>query len=435
MTRKDIPRLAIACQGGGAVTAFQSGLLGELMQQVDEEIFRKEGRVVLELPELRDRDEEAGLAAWKSGRLVKYELVGISGTSGGAMNAACVWSACAGGDPKAARHRLDGFWDAMIARVTDFTVTGYWFNALSLLVARQALGLYRTDFNPESWPLAHQALEQFEHLIHAHTGIDGNGQDHAPGLGLYVGATEVRTGNFTVFHRNVERETIRKSETLSGLDRTHCRKLGIAVESRALAASAAIPWVYPAVHLPLNRSEERQLREARDSRLTEEDGTPPGVRADWQSVGEADNHAFYWDGLFSQNPPLWPLLKGAAGGGKPDHILILRANPRIIPHAPKSAEEVDDRRNELEGNLSLEQEIVAIDAINKCVRLAGAALEHEYQQVDVWELDLPWRLHRTLRTLDKMRRDKNFLLGLRREGAALARRFLTRDMRPEKRTR
>jgi len=52
-------RIAIACQGGGSHTAFTAGVLRELLAQWDDE---------------------------------RYELVGISGTSGGAFNALGLWS-------------------------------------------------------------------------------------------------------------------------------------------------------------------------------------------------------------------------------------------------------------------------------------------------------------------------------------------------------
>src|SRR3954466_2932684 len=70
-------RVAIACQGGGSHTAFTAGVLSRL----------------LDGPEL---DE--------------YEIVGLSGTSGGAVCALMAWTAIRDGDRHKARDLLDGFW-------------------------------------------------------------------------------------------------------------------------------------------------------------------------------------------------------------------------------------------------------------------------------------------------------------------------------------
>ena len=60
-------RIAIACQGGGSHTAFTAGVLERLL----------------------GAEELAG-----------YEVVGLSGTSGGAVCALLAWSALLDGDPR-----------------------------------------------------------------------------------------------------------------------------------------------------------------------------------------------------------------------------------------------------------------------------------------------------------------------------------------------
>ena len=71
------PAVAIACQGGGSHTAFSAGVLARL----------------LEGDELAD-----------------HRIVGLSGTSGGAICATLVWSALRGGDRVRAAALLDEFW-------------------------------------------------------------------------------------------------------------------------------------------------------------------------------------------------------------------------------------------------------------------------------------------------------------------------------------
>ena len=70
-------RIAIACQGGGSHTAFTAGVLQRL----------------LDGPEI---DE--------------YDVVGLSGTSGGAVCALLAWTALREGDRHRARPLLDAFW-------------------------------------------------------------------------------------------------------------------------------------------------------------------------------------------------------------------------------------------------------------------------------------------------------------------------------------
>ena len=73
-------RIAIACQGGGSQCAFVAGALDELFSQG-----------------IQDR----------------YEIVGLSGTSGGAITAAAAWTSLlkrAQGDPAPISDRINALW-------------------------------------------------------------------------------------------------------------------------------------------------------------------------------------------------------------------------------------------------------------------------------------------------------------------------------------
>src|SRR4051794_41240333 len=76
-------RVAIACQGGGSHTAFTAGVLKRLL-----------GERLLE----------------------RYDIVGLSGTSGGAVCAWLAWSALGRGEPERAGRLLDAFWRDNSAR-------------------------------------------------------------------------------------------------------------------------------------------------------------------------------------------------------------------------------------------------------------------------------------------------------------------------------
>ncbi|WFU92041.1 patatin-like phospholipase family protein (plasmid) [Rhizobium sp. CC1099] len=87
------PKIAIACQGGGSHAAFAAGVLSALLA-----------------PEFRDR----------------YQLIALSGTSGGAICAALVWSGLIRGGADEARRRLIDFWrDLEVNDILD-AVANFW---------------------------------------------------------------------------------------------------------------------------------------------------------------------------------------------------------------------------------------------------------------------------------------------------------------------
>lgn len=80
-----------------------------------------------------------------------------------------------------------------------------------------------------------------------------------------------------------------------------------------------------------------------------------------------------WDGLFSQNPPIKNFISsGLDPARKPDGIWILQINPDRYdfsgkvagPGNAQSGDELWHRRDTLSGNLSLNQEVAFIEAIN-----------------------------------------------------------------------
>src|SRR4029453_14929261 len=68
----------------------------------------------------------------------------------------------------------------------------------------------------------------------------------------------------------------------------------------------------------------------------------------------------YWDGLFSQNPPVRELVDTP-----PDKLWGTHINPSARAGEPTTMVEIADRRNELSGNLSLHQELGFIEKINQ----------------------------------------------------------------------
>lgn len=126
---------------------------------------------------------------------------------------------------------------------------------------------------------------------------------------LLVGAVDAGTGEFVAFN-----------------SKRHPDDRGITLD--AIRASAAIPWLFPGV----------EIMHA---------GTP---------------HV-YWDGLFSQNPPIADFFAGVGRDAKPDEIWVAQVNPQRCRREDLD-KQLWDRRNELSGNLSLNQEIASAHAIN-----------------------------------------------------------------------
>jgi NTE family protein len=116
---------------------------------------------------------------------------------------------------------------------------------------------------------------------------------------LQIGAVEVLTGHFEVF---------------SGPDlRVEC-----------LLASAAVPELFRAVTVP--------------------------------------DRGVYWDGLFSQNPPVHDLTHHNI-----NELWLIQINPSTCPRVPTETHEILDRRNELAGNIAMEQELKLIEMINRMI--------------------------------------------------------------------
>jgi NTE family protein len=122
----------------------------------------------------------------------------------------------------------------------------------------------------------------------------------------------------------------------------------------------------------------------------------------------------YWDGLFSQNPPVRDLTETS-----PDEIWVIQINPPHRTKEPTTIEEIRDRRNELAGNLSLEQEIYFIKKINEFVN-NKSFLNAKYKHIEI-------RRIRMLRDLDystKLERRLEFIRDLIAYGERQAEDFL-----------
>ena len=324
-------RVAIACQGGGSHTAFTAGALKRLMGD--------------------DR----------------YEIVALSGTSGGSICALLAWYALLEneGEKAAARARelLDSFWESNSASTpydrlwNDWAV---WTNRLQGAVVVPAISPYST-------PLSYLGQERLRRMLEEHVRFEEITlplQDAAPML--LVGAVDVLSGEFRAFNSRRDRIT-----------------------AETILASTALPTLFRA------------------------------VRADG---------GVYWDGLFSQNPPVRELTDA-----QPDEIWVIQIDPERREEEPKSMVDILDRRNELAGNLSLNQEIHFIQKINDLVDKLGEGENSqnkrlripgeegkEYRPIEVRRIEMSWALD----FASKLDRSPSFIKGLMSYGEERAEAFL-----------
>lgn len=168
---------------------------------------------------------------------------------------------------------------------------------------------------------------------------------------LYIGAVEVLTGHFEAF-------------------------TGPELSVDCLLASAAIPELFRAVEVP--------------------------------------GHGVYWDGLFSQNPPVHDLT---------DHnineLWIIQINTPTCSRVPTEVHEIADRRNDLAGNISLEQELTLIEMINRLIA-KGVLTDPRYHPIHIARLTFDSELGYET----KLDRRPEFLAELRLHGKSKARWFL-----------
>jgi NTE family protein len=211
--RAEGKRVAIACQGGGSHTAFTAGVLKRLLRAQE---------------------------------LKGHEVVGLSGTSGGAVCALLAWHHLLRGDGAGAARALDAFWRDNSASAPHERIVNHWIVLASNLqnfVTTPAISPYDNYFSVS-------ALDEFKRLLERRVNFGEVGvQPEGSYPMLLVGAVDVISGEFRTFNSRRDR-----------------------ISPETILASAAIPTLFRSVRL--------------------------------------DDGGTYWDGLFSQNPPVRELTGG-----------------------------------------------------------------------------------------------------------------------------
>lgn len=154
-----IPKVAIACQGGGSHAAFAAGILLNL----------------LSVP-MRER----------------FQLIALSGTSGGAMCAALAWAGLITGGPDGAARRLTQFWRALEVHDLADALANFWSVWLARLPVNLEVSPYL--YEPAAEPKLRLLLRTHLDLEHVTTDPVRRAQPK-----LYIGATDVLNGDRVIF--------------------------------------------------------------------------------------------------------------------------------------------------------------------------------------------------------------------------------------------
>ncbi|MEO1652556.1 MAG: patatin-like phospholipase family protein [Bacteroidota bacterium] len=271
-------KVKIALQGGGAHGAYTWGVLDRLL-------------------------EEKSL-----------EIVGLSGTSAGALNAAVLLTGLLEGGRDKAKENLYQLW-RKVNHVSAFskedvkpflsnlpiwsqliemnyTLSRQWMKSISSFYSFSPYEFNPLDINP------------LRKIVDKLTNFELINKPQSPFL--WVGTTNVQNGQLKLF-----------SQPELSLD--------------AVMASACLPNLYQAVEI---------------------EGVP------------------YWDGGYTSNPPLIPLVRETVS---PDLVLI-QINPFIKCETPREYEDIQTRLNEINFNNSLLKELYHISDLKRVQKALNLSL-------------------------------------------------------------
>jgi NTE family protein len=239
----------------------------------------------------------------------RLQADGVSGTSAGAMNAAVMATGFAKGGALGARQALSRFWQDVSGVPACFGVVGE--TAGPGHAARMELPAW--VYNRSAWP-GYAAWDAWLRLWSPYQLNPFNLDPLRDIVQRHVDIEALREGPIKVF---VVATSVRTGQprVFSGED--------LSIE--ALMASACLPHGAQTVVI---------------------DGEP------------------FWDGGYSGNPALWPLVYGTAS----DDVLLIQINPREHAGIPRTAAEIDDRINEITFNASLVAELRAIAFVQRLLR-------------------------------------------------------------------
>jgi NTE family protein len=262
----------------------------------------------------------------------EFEFVSISGTSGGALCATLVWYALRRGERPIWQRLIDFWHDNTAQSEIEKMLNDALINGMRMINRGMLPSFQTSPASPMMKAMSgfsnslgmRPEYADFSALLRKHIDFDEiaawGPQTTAPVL--VIGAASVLSGRLRKF--NSAKEVIKLEHIL---------------------ASAAVPNIFAAV--------------------------------------EVDGDAL-WDGLFSDNPPLDDLVrKGIVGkGNTAEEIWVIKINPTTRLHAPVQPNEIGDRRNQLEGNVSMFQNLKWMELVNDMI-LQGAFKPEFLKEFDI----------------------------------------------------
>jgi NTE family protein len=344
-------RIAVACQGGGSQCAFVAGALKALFDR---------------------------------GIHLRFKIVGLSGTSGGAITAALAWAGLlrqAAGDTTPIGDKIVACWNDLTAQTPlEIFLDGFFVQAVRFVESGVIPSVATSPSSPQFkfWSqvaaplLTRPEFTDLRALLVKHLKVESLPAELDPDSPvLLVGAVDVLQGTFKIF-------SSARAE----------------MKIDALLASAAIPTLFPAARV--------------------------------------DGHA-YWDGIFSNNPPIFAFLQRAAMGEHllPDEIWIIQVNRAEHDFVPENPSDIFDRRNHLAGNLSLRHELQLVDMVNFLIRQGALTDEFRAQfgldtgePITVRFIRMSDEMQRGLDYPSKLSRQPDHIRALLANGEAQANAFL-----------
>ena len=256
----------------------------------------------------------------------RISLEGLSGTSAGAVNAVALASGYAKGlasgtDPRrAARDSLARIWDQVSAWGTVGSLQRR-FGAMlwgGLPPELAPTNIWANAMRGLFSPYQSNPLDINPLRSLLEREIDFEAIARTPQIKVFVSATHVRTGRAVIFS-------------------------GARLDAQAVTASACLPMLFHAV-----------------------------------SIDGED----YWDGGYSVNPPLTPLIGNCACAD----IMLVQINPLRHDSTPQQPDAILDRVNELTFNASLLTQMRAIDLVNTLLH-EGALHPSRAKQVLMHRID------------------------------------------------
>lgn len=396
MARK---RVAIACQGGGTHAAFSWGVLTE----------------ILKAKKAWDASAEPDNS---------FDIIALSGTSAGALCAMATWyglvankadPAC--GTVDKAIERLDFMWTIFAAKTPIETLHNQLMSTL-LSMKSKGVPFPGADPNGMQGEMAIASLAMvgarpeylgFPALLNAvcphFDSIDWESVATADRR-VVVGAIEVISGNFEVFDSEKTLEVMGlhpNGESIEQYNRTRWR-MRRPFTFEGVAASGTLPEL-----LPAQKISNTVFPTCTPGKTTTRD-------------------AFYWDGLYSQNPPVRDLLDAPKKEDKPDEIWVVRINPQELHTLADGMdlEAIRDRENDLAGNLSLNQELDHILTINRWIERYGSDNPplNGLKKVTVRTIKMPQEIAWGMSHTTKFDRNAQHLARLAEGGRTVARQWL-----------